>query len=199
MENNIFEIFNIKSNNIEPAKGRILISEPFLDESIFKRSVVLLVDYSQKGAYGLVLNKFYVSPEIIDAVKKDFLGANIDISSGGPVGLDEISFIYQSKEKLVNKSVEVLPGLYYGGDYEHLRELVITEILKPHKVRIFSGYSGWVANQLDTELKADYWLVKNITVKEVMNIDKNIWKNQLIQLEEKYKRWTLIPEDPLLN
>ena len=50
------DFFNIKTNNIKPRSGKILISEPFNQDSHFKRSVVLLAEYSKEGAIGFVLN-----------------------------------------------------------------------------------------------------------------------------------------------
>lgn len=199
MEPSVFDIFNLESNNIQPQKGRILISEPFIEDSIFKHSVIFLCDYSKKGAMGFVLNKFVDNEQINKMVSQELLGTEVSICYGGPVAQEKLFFLYAANKNIVNDSIEVVQGLYMGGDYEHLRELIITEILNIENVRFFSGYSGWSAGQLENELKANYWLVKNITPKEVIKVDENIWRNQLNQLEKKYKMWTLIPEDPLLN
>ena len=51
------DIFKIKTNNVSPQKGRILIAEPFLHGDYFSRSVIFLVAYSGKGAGGFILNK----------------------------------------------------------------------------------------------------------------------------------------------
>ena len=50
-------IFKITHNNLLPAQGSILISEPFLQDAYFQRSVVLLVEHTDDGSMGLVLNK----------------------------------------------------------------------------------------------------------------------------------------------
>ena len=51
------DIFKIQSNNVLPSRGRILISEPFLRDATFGRSVILLVDHTDEGSMGLVINK----------------------------------------------------------------------------------------------------------------------------------------------
>ena len=51
------DIFKIRTNDVPPQKGRILIAEPFLHGEYFSRSVVLLVAHSEKGAVGFILNK----------------------------------------------------------------------------------------------------------------------------------------------
>ena len=193
------DIFNLKTNNISPKKGRILISEPFSNDEMFKHSVVFLTEYSKKGAMGFVLNKFVDDKKFLEAVKKEFLGNSIDISLGGPVSLDRLFTMYVANKNIVEGSIEILPGLYWGGNLTHLRELIISDILPIENVRLFSGYSGWQENQLENEIKENYWLVKDITPTEVITIDENIWTNQIKQLEEKYKTWTLVPENPQYN
>lgn len=199
MEPDIFEIFNLQTNDIKPKKGRILISEPFSDDSMFKRSVVLITEYSEKGATGFVLNKSIENEKVINMMKEEFQGKSVNISYGGPVAVEYIFFLYFATENLVEGSVEIMSGIYMGGDYQQMRKLVLSGELSADKVRLFGGYSGWETNQLEREIKENYWLVKNITPEEVIAIDENIWTNQINQLEEKYKMWTLIPEDPILN
>ena len=193
------DIFNIKTNNIKPKTGRVLISEPFSDDEMFKRSVVLLTEYSEKGAMGFVLNKLIENKQLNKILKKEFFGNQISVSFGGPVSLDRIFSMYVSNNNIVEGSIEIMPNLYWGGNIKHLRELITSNILTTEKVRLFGGYSGWDANQLEEELKANSWLVKDITPNEVITIDNNIWSNQVKQLEEEYKIWTLIPENPQLN
>lgn len=50
-------IFKITHNNVLPAQGSILMSEPFLQDAYFQRSVVLLVEHNTEGSMGFVLNK----------------------------------------------------------------------------------------------------------------------------------------------
>ena len=91
--NENLDIFKIKTNNIPPQKGRILIAEPFLNGEYFSRSVVLLVAYSDKGAVGFILNKkidFSLQEVFVDFPKFD---ANVFL--GGPVSADSIFFIHR--------------------------------------------------------------------------------------------------------
>jgi putative transcriptional regulator len=148
---------------------------------------------------GFVLNKTIENEKVVEMMKEEFQGKSVNISYGGPVAVDHIFFIYFATENLVKDSVEILLGLYMEGDYNQMRKLVLSGVLSADKVRLFGGYSGGETNQLEGEIKENYWLVKNITPEEVIAIDDNIWTNQINQLEAKYKMWTLIPEDPELN
>ncbi len=53
----INDILKIRTNNLKPTKGKILISEPFLVDYYFKRSVVLLAEHNEEGSFGLIINK----------------------------------------------------------------------------------------------------------------------------------------------
>ena len=64
------DIFKIKSNSILPDKGKVLISEPFLRDANFTRSVVLLIDHGTKGSVGIIMNK--PSKLIVNDIVKEF-------------------------------------------------------------------------------------------------------------------------------
>ena len=92
------DIFKIKTNNIAPQKGRILIAEPFLSGNYFNRSVVLLVAHSTKGAVGFILNKRVEFP--IDEIFPDFPEFDAKVYLGGPVSTDSVYFIHKLGEQI---------------------------------------------------------------------------------------------------
>ncbi len=200
MKPDFSEIFKIETNDIKPKRGRVLISEPFSVGDIFRRSVVLLTDYSKKdGAMGLILNKPIPEDKAEEIFLSEFNIDDLTVSVGGPVSPEKIFYLHTLNNKIIDKSIEIMPGLYFGGNFSQLKEMIIAGALPPNKVRFFAGYSGWSPNQLEDEIKRNSWLVKDIKSKEVLKVDKKIWTKQINQLEEKYKMWTLVPEDPHLN
>lgn len=64
------DIFKIQSNNVLPSRGKILISEPFLRDATFGRSVVLLIDHTEEGSMGLIINKQL--PIFVNDIIKEF-------------------------------------------------------------------------------------------------------------------------------
>ncbi|MCD4737049.1 MAG: YqgE/AlgH family protein, partial [Bacteroidales bacterium] len=86
------KILNIKTNDTEPTKGKILISEPFLTDYYFKRSVVLLAEHNEDGSFGLILNK-PVNLEFND-ILKNFPTFHGQMFLGGPVKTDSLFFIH---------------------------------------------------------------------------------------------------------
>lgn len=194
------KLFNLTSNNISPAKGRILISEPFAVSEIFKRSIVFLTQYStQKGAMGFILNKPIPFEQINSKILKEFNYKDIKLSIGGPVDLDKLFYIYKSETEIIENEIEILPNIYLGGNYKQLKKIILNNLLPEKNVRLFLGYSGWSARQLENEITENYWLVKKINPSDIFTFDKNMWTNQINQLETKYKIWTIVPENPSLN
>lgn len=81
------DIFKIQSNNVLPSRGRILISEPFLRDATFGRSVILLVDHTDEGSMGLVINKQL--PLFLNDIIMEFKYLDeIPLYKGGPIATD---------------------------------------------------------------------------------------------------------------
>lgn len=191
------DIFKIKTNNIAPQKGRILIAEPFLGGNYFNRSVVFLVAHSEKGAVGFILNKKVDFP--IQDVFADFPEFDAEVYLGGPVATDSIYFIHRLGDALPG-SIHVLGDLYWGGDFEILKRDIRKGIINPKDIRFFLGYSGWDAGQLEDELKEDSWLVTDVEQESVMKrLDENSWLDFVKGAGSRYSVWENFPENPSLN
>lgn len=196
MDKNL-DIFKIKTNNVKPRKGRVLIAEPFLPGQYFNRSVVLLVAYSPKGAVGFILNKRVDFP--IHEVFPDFPEFKAPVYLGGPVSTDSIYYIHKLGDKL-NGSIRVLGDLYWGGDFEELKRKIIQGSIHPSEIRFFLGYSGWDAGQLEGELKEDSWLVADVDEHSVMReLNQASWADFLKMAGAKYTIWENFPENPTFN
>ena len=195
--NENLDIFKIKSNNIAPQKGRVLIAEPFLSGNYFNRSVVFLVAYSKKGAVGFILNKKVDFP-VQDAFP-DFPDFNADVYLGGPVSTDSIYFIHKLGDKLPG-SIHVMGDLYWGGDFEVLKRDIRSGKINSSDIRFFLGYSGWDSDQLEEELKEDSWLVTDVEQNEVMkDLSEASWFDFVKKAGNRYSVWENFPENPALN
>jgi putative transcriptional regulator len=191
-----FNIFKIEYNKVEPKKGRVLVSEPFLQDTYFKRSLVLLTEHSDEGAVGFVLNK---PLEVkVNEVMNDFPISKASVSIGGPVSTNTIHYLHTLGD-LIPNSVHVLGNIYWGGDFEAVKDMLRAGEISPEQIRFFLGYSGWHAGQLENELKQNSWLITEIKPLQIMKPKENIWKATLSQLGEKYRIWSDFPENPGLN
>ncbi len=191
------DIFKIKTNNVAPQKGRILIAEPFLSGNYFNRSVVLLVTYSEKGAVGFILNKMVEFP--INEAFPDFPDFDTQVYLGGPVATDSIYFIHKLGDRIPG-SIHVMGNLYWGGDFETIKREIRLGTIDSSEIRFFLGYSGWDAGQLEEELKDDSWLVTDVDQESVMGeMDPNSWFRFVKRAGARYSVWKNFPENPSMN
>jgi len=191
------DIFKIKTNNVPPRKGRVLIAEPFLPGNYFSRSVVFLVAHSEKGTVGFILNK-EIDFEIKD-VFPDFPNFNAKVFLGGPVSTDSIYYIHKLGKQLPG-SINVFGNLYWGGDFETLKTQISAGMINADDIHFFLGYSGWDAGQLEGELKEDSWLVTDVDEETIMHdFDEVSWSDFVKKAGSRYSIWENFPENPTLN
>ena len=187
----------MKSTNILPEKGNILISEPSLQDFYFARSVVLLAEHNEEGSFGVILNK-QVDIKFNEIVK-DFPHYDGKVFLGGPVSTNNLFFIH-TKGDLIENSQDLGEGLFWGGNIEDVKILLDSKLLDSKSIRFFVGYSGWSANQLDEELKTDSWLVSKVNHNKLISYKvENMWANVLKDLGGDYALWANFPLDPSFN
>jgi putative transcriptional regulator len=191
-----FNIFKIEYNKVTPKKGRVLVSEPFLQDTYFKRSLVLLTEYSEEGAVGLVLNK--PLDVKVNEVMNEFPFTNEHVSIGGPVSTNSVHYLH-TLGNLIPNSVHVIGDIYWGGDFDFIKHLFQMGEITEGQIRFFLGYSGWQAGQLENELEQNSWMVTELTQEAIMTPNNKLWKNTLSQLGDKYRIWADFPENPGLN
>ena len=182
---------------IEPAAGILLIAEPFLKDPNFLRTVVLLCEHRQQGSFGLVLNKQI--EHTLDELINDLEGYPLPVYYGGPVQMDTIHFLHQYPN-LIPESAKVSNDIYWGGNFETVKELIKSNSIDLTKIKFFIGYSGWGDAQLIEEMKEKSWLTVKASRGLVFNTSYNeIWKNSLKTLGGEYERLINYPTDPQLN
>lgn len=192
------DIFKIETNHVVPSRGKVLISEPFLYDEMFGRSVILLVDHSTDGTMGLVLNK--PLPLSLNDVLKEFKDiSNIPIYKGGPLSTDTLFYLHTLKD--VEDSLQIGKGVYLNGDFDAIRRYILQGNDIDGKIRFFLGYSGWEHDQLCQEIEENTWLIGSTSIASLMNEkgSAELWKNVLGQLGGKYEIWPRFPQIPTLN
>ena len=192
------DIFKIETNHVVPSRGKVLISEPFLYDEMFGRSVILLVDHSTDGTMGLVLNK--PLPLSLNDVLKEFKDiSNIPIYKGGPLSTDTLFYLHTLKD--VEDSLQIGKGVYLNGDFDAIRRYILQGNDIDGKIRFFLGYSGWEHDQLCQEIEENTWLIGSTSIASLMNEKGSgeLWKNVLGQLGGKYEIWSRFPQIPTLN
>ena len=191
--NNFFKY----KNNVVLQKGCLLLSEPYLHDPNFDRTVILLCEHNDEGSFGLVVNKLS-NVSFSDAIE-DVDNFKEQLYVGGPVQQDTLHFVY--KGVMLEGGIEVADGLYWGGNYEQLLSMINTGNIDPEEFRFFLGYSGWSAEQLANEIEENSWIVSNPINAELLINTKpyDLWKMILQQMGGKYEMYANYPVDPRMN
>jgi len=183
---------------IKPKKGNLLIAEPsIIGDVSFNRSIVLLADYTIDGSIGFILNK------PLDYTIKDLipeLDAHFKVYNGGPVEQDNLYFIHKVPD-LIPDSIEISLGIYWGGDFNVVADLIANNQIEEKDIRFFLGYSGWDSHQLDEELNTNSWVVtENVYQKNIIEKDyESFWKEKMLEFGGEYSIWSNAPENPSYN
>jgi len=185
-------------NSRKPGKGDLLISEPFLPDPNFERSVVLLCEHNDDGSFGFILNK----PSIlkVDEAINDIEEFPEILYVGGPVEQNTLHFIHRSDNVLEGSQV-VNEEIAWGGNYEQLFMMINTKTLDTSNYKFFLGYSGWAPGQLEAELEERSWIVAmNASAKNVFEMEPDdLWRDVLKDMGGKYKIFSNYPVDPRQN
>lgn len=177
--------------------GRILLSDPFMIDSNFKRSAILLCDHRDDGTVGFILNRPLNMQ--INQLVADFPEFDSEVYFGGPVATDTIHYIHNVGDVLDN-SIKVDSGIYWGGDFEKLKFLIQSELIKPENIRFFVGYSGWEKGQLADEMEVGTWYVARMHANYLFKVEpSNLWKKITHNIGNNYSVIAQIPDPVCLN
>ncbi len=164
----------------------------------FKRTVVVLVQHNEEdGTLGFVLTR--PAPMVLEDVIDGFEGFAAPLFIGGPVQMDTLHYLHSLGDQLPG-SQEVAPGLFWGGDFDVLKELVASKQVQPQQFKFFLGYSGWSPGQLEEEMQDNSWIVHAAKDKYIFKTDaENLWKRVLEEKGGEYAMMVNFPENPILN
>ncbi|MEM6807321.1 MAG: YqgE/AlgH family protein [Bacteroidota bacterium] len=168
-----------------------------MHDTNFQRSVVLLVEHNEQGSLGFVMNrrlKVQIN-EVVEGIP-DF---EAPVFIGGPVEQSTLHFVHKLGDRL-DGSHQVSKGLYWAGDFDKLREMILKGEVSSDEILFFVGYSGWGPGQLDTELDRKSWIIAPENAEFVFQNDySDLWRQVLQEMGDKYKVISNYPVDPRMN
>lgn len=156
-----------------PADGlapTLLLSMPQLDDPNFKRTVVLLCEHNNDGAFGLVLNRptGTAASGVIELEPPVSGDSGLQLWLGGPVEQHR-GWILVHEEPTDVEALRVSDGLYLSASPILLRRLLEGPV--PPRSRFLVGYAGWGPGQLDAELMQSAWLTTDVDLDIVFDTD----------------------------
>jgi len=129
--------------------GSFLVARPLLQDPNFRQTVVLLLQHLTDGALGLVVNR-----------RAQVKAAPFPIFAGGPCTAPGLLMLHGQADWLTMTPPEkpVAPGVWLG-NADCLKQASAAPAGANYRFRVFSGYAGWGAGQLESELASGAWLI----------------------------------------
>jgi putative transcriptional regulator len=177
----------------ETLRGSLLIAGPQLQDPNFERAVLLIAEHNDDGAMGVILNRpsdatvAEAAPEL-----EPMVGGEVTIFAGGPVQPTAGVVLAEVTEAgdPVFGDVVLVPGI------EELADVVDGA----GRIRVFAGYAGWGAGQLEEELERDDWIVDPAVADDVFADDPEaLWASVLTRKGGQYALVARMPENPSMN
>ena len=173
----------------ESLRGHLLIAAPSLFD-YFRRTVVLVLEHTPDGAMGVVLGR-ETETRVADAVPAlaGLPGAEDVVCLGGPVAPDAVVALgdFEHPEEAGTHVVGSLGTIDPDGANDSVR-----------RVRVFAGYAGWAAGQLDGELEQEAWIVHAADPEDPFRTG-DLWSDALHRKGGRYRLMATMPADPSLN
>lgn len=183
---------------VYPERGDFLISEPYLPDPNFERTVIYLCEHDENGSFGFVLNKpTQTRPgDLVEELE----GFASSVFVGGPVQQNTLHFLHRGSLGL-EREKEILNGIFWGIDFDSLLDKIGNRTISATDVKFFVGYSGWSPGQLHDEIESKSWIVfKNVQHQLVFDVPHfHLWQSVLQQKGGKYRLISNYPLDPRLN
>ncbi len=177
--------------------GEILIAKPFLQDGRFKRSVIYLGEHSAEGSLGFILNKPHglLLRDIFPHLRQ----GNFPLFDGGPVSSNQLFYTHTLGTALAD-SLEIGNGVYWGGNFFDLSQMIEQGQVSSEDIRFYIGYSGWGRAQLTAELESGSWFNKPGSYQQLMSVaPEDLWGQELVKINPGYKVFSDYAFDPSLN
>ncbi|HTT87600.1 MAG TPA: YqgE/AlgH family protein [Acidimicrobiales bacterium] len=184
-----------------PLRGRLLVASTKLGDPNFERTVILVLDHGEEGALGVVLNRPTLVPvdEILDTWAAQASMARPDvIFRGGPVSPDAVIGLARAPATATDagqwRSVVDAVGIVDLAVPPDAQPMV------PEGARLFSGYAGWAADQLEGELAEGAWFVVDALGDDVFCSEpEQLWHDVVRRQRGALKMLATYPPNPSMN
>jgi len=182
----------LKGKFYNSVKDHFLIATEKMKDNRFEKTVIIMFESDNDGAWGLVVNKrlgimpiaLLIDPSLSTSKERERLyKINIPIFWGGPVDAKEIFILHSTEYQ--SDTTRNYGNISVSQDYNILFD--IAENKGPEKSLIIFGYSGWGSGQLEGEVERDHWILSDIDLNIIFDEELNTkwnkaYKNSFIKI-----------------
>jgi putative transcriptional regulator len=134
--------------------GIFLQAARTLDGTYFEGAVLFITEYNQKGALGYIINRPF--PRALNELVEFRHSPAFPLYEGGPVDNEHLYFIHRRPD-VIKDSVPVTQHIFWGGAFAPAVTAINNNSLKDTDIKIFIGYCGWDAGELEAEMAEGSW------------------------------------------
>ncbi len=179
------------------SKGKLLVAMPKLNDPNFRQTVILLCEYSEDGALGVVLNRpTEMAVSMLMDGFQDVSGEK-KVYAGGPVARNGMLVLCRSDE-MMGDGHSILDGVFVPKDLDRIK--TAGALGESGEVRCYLGYAGWAPGQLEIELSEGAWSLLPSDPTLVFDADPSfLWSQMMRRLGDRWAFYATMPSDPSLN
>jgi putative transcriptional regulator len=156
--------------------GNIIISTNLLDDTNFEKVVIVITEHNEKGTIGYVFNQLF--PRTFNELEEFKHSIPVPLYAGGPVQNELIYFMHRRAD-LIKDGELIADNVYMNGDFKTAVHLLNNGQLPINDVRLFIGYCGWDAQELEDEITEGSWQVTSVSVDLVFSSSPELLWNEL--------------------
>lgn len=161
----------------------LLLSMPQMADPNFAKTVVLLCDYTEQGAFGLVVNRQMTEPAwtIIKTEPPITVDKDVRLWVGGPVDAGRTWVLMSEAQGPDDEQRVIAPGVLLSVSHELTVQLL--QAPPSTRARVVVGYSGWGPGQLDKEIASSAWLTTPVDAALIFGVPADdMWETAIRRL-----------------
>ncbi len=138
--------------------GTIIISSPSLQDPNFEKAVIVIAEHNDNGSLGFVINKIFSRK--FNELEEFKTAEPFSLYAGGPVATENLFMLHQRND-LIEGSNVIASNIYMGGNFKQAVANINKRSIDNSDIKLFIGYCGWDAGELDIEIAEGSWIVTN--------------------------------------
>jgi putative transcriptional regulator len=136
--------------------GIFLKSTDALNDTLFSQATIFITEYDINGAVGFVSNQ--PLGRYLNELEEFKNAANFPLYTGGPVDKEHLFFLHQRPD-LIDEGTLISNGIYLGGNFKQAVTCINNKTITSNHIKIFVGYCGWDAGELEAEIEEGSWVI----------------------------------------
>lgn len=164
---------------MELKAGIILQSSSLMEDIEFIQRLVFITEYNADGAMGFVIDNIF--DRTLNELAEFSSSLPYPLYRGGPVDNEHLYFLHRRND-VITGGDHVTGDIYLGGDFTAAVAQINNHSLDTNHIKIFVGYCGWDANELEAEIAEGSWIISDKSLDAVFELSPNDgWQRKLAE------------------